>query len=401
MDVPAAAGGELRAKTTLFVRSHSASGRTPESLFLIRAGGLTMRLPPLQQSIRYLRTSDGVQLAWASMGSGPQLVKAANWLTHLQYDLEGPVWQHWMRFFSQHFRFIRYDERGCGMTQWQVPDVSMKHWAEDLREVIEVAVPEGPFTLLGMSQGAATCIAYAVKYPERVSHLILYGGYATGWANRGDEDGWRKYRAIIELVRLGWGSDNAAFRQIFTSRFLPDAKPQQLDWWNDLCRRTTTPEIAAHLMMERAHVDVRDLLSQVKVPTLVIHAVGDDVTPISAGQELASGIPNAEFVQLESRNHVLLEGEPAWTRFKEVVLEFTRREDGRARAPQIFDDLSGREREVLAGLVAGQSNAEIARALSLSDKTVRNMLTRIFEKLGVKSRAQAIVFARDQGFSAR
>ena len=153
------------------------------------------------------------------MGSGPQLVKAANWLTHLQYDLESPVWQHWIRFFSQHFRFVRYDERGCGMTQWQVPDVSMPLWAEDLREVIDVAVPEGKLSLLGISQGAAACIAYAVKHPERVSHLILYGGYPTGWAYRGDEEGWRKYQAIVELARLGWGSDNAAFRQIFTSRF--------------------------------------------------------------------------------------------------------------------------------------------------------------------------------------
>jgi len=164
-----------------------------------------MRTSSMHQAIRYLRTGDGVQLAWASMGAGPPLVKAANWLTHLQYDLESPVWQHWIRFFSQHFHFVRYDERGCGMTQWQVPDVSMPRWSEDLRSVIDVAVPEGPLTLLGISQGAATCIAYAVKHPERVSHLILYGGYPTGWAHRGDEEGFRKYQAIIELVRLGWG----------------------------------------------------------------------------------------------------------------------------------------------------------------------------------------------------
>ena len=354
----------------------------------------------LQQSVRYLRTSDGVQLAWASMGSGPPLVKAANWLTHLQYDLESPLWQHWTRFFSQHFRFLRYDERGCGMTQWQVPDVSMTHWARDLQAVIEAGAPQGPLILLGMSQGAATCIAYAVRYPERVSHLILYGGYARGWAHRDDPEGWRKYQAIIELVRFGWGSDNATFRQIFTSRFIPGATPEQLGWWNDLCRRTTTPEVAAHLMMERAQVDVRELLPQLKVPTLVLHAVGDDVTPISASCELAAGIANAEFVQLDSRNHVLLEDEPAWARFKSAVLEFT----GRNR-PQsgfdLFDRLSGREREVLAALAAGQSNAEIAQALTISEKTVRNMLTRIFEKLGVKSRAQAIVCARDQGFVAR
>jgi pimeloyl-ACP methyl ester carboxylesterase/DNA-binding CsgD family transcriptional regulator len=360
-----------------------------------------MRASTLHQAIRYLRTSDGVQLAWASMGAGAPLVKAANWLTHLQYDLESPVWQHWIRFFSEHFHFVRYDERGCGMTQWQVPDVSVPVWAEDLRSVIEVAVPQGAMTLLGISQGAATCIAYAVKHPERVSHLILYGGYPTGWALRGDEDGFRKYQAIVELVRLGWGSDNSSFRQIFTSRFVPEAKPEQLEWFNDLCRRTTTPEIAAHLMLARSQVDVRDLLSQVRVPTLVVHAVHDDVTPISSSRELAAGIPNAEFVQLESRNHVLLEGEPAWTRFKQVVLEFTGRERSHTANVEIFSELSPREHDVLAALVAGNSNVEIAAQLHLSEKTVRNMLTRIFEKLGVRSRTQAIVFARDSGFLAR
>ncbi|MFL6575080.1 MAG: alpha/beta fold hydrolase [Povalibacter sp.] len=360
-----------------------------------------MSASSLHQSIRYLKTTDGVQLAWATMGSGPQLVKAANWLTHLQYDLESPVWQHWIRFFSQHFRFVRYDERGCGMTQWQVPEVSLPRWADDLEAVISAAAPEGPMTLLGISQGSATCIAYAVKHPERVSHLVLYGGYPTGWAHRGDEEGWRKYQAIVELVRLGWGSENTAFRQIFTSRFVPDATPEQLDWFNDLCRRTSTPEIAAHLMLARAQIDVRDLLAQVKVPTLVIHALHDDVTPISASRDLAAGIPNAEFIQLESRNHVLLDGEPAWTRFKEVVLEFTGRERQDSSEPESFASLSPREHEVLAGLVAGLSNVEIATQLHLSDKTVRNMLTRIFEKLGVRSRAQAIVLARDRGFSIR
>jgi pimeloyl-ACP methyl ester carboxylesterase/DNA-binding CsgD family transcriptional regulator len=352
----------------------------------------------MQQSIRYLKTTDDVQLAWAAMGNGPALIKAANWLSHLQYDLESPVWQHWMRFFAQHFRFTRYDERGCGMTQWKVQDLSMARWIDDLDAVASIAEPQGKVVLLGISQGAATCIGYAVRHPDRVSHLILYGGYPTGWNHRGDAEGLRRYRAIIELVRLDWGSDNAAFRQIFTSRFVPGASAQQLDWFNELCRRTTTPEIAAHLMLARADVDVRELLHQIRVPTLVMHAVGDDVTPLSASRELAAGIPNAEFVQLESRNHVLLEHEPAWSRFKDVVLEFTGRGLQARAADRSFAALSGRERDVLGGLVAGHSNAEIAANLHISDKTVRNMLTRIFEKLNVRSRAQAIVLARDQGF---
>jgi pimeloyl-ACP methyl ester carboxylesterase/DNA-binding CsgD family transcriptional regulator len=351
----------------------------------------------MQQSTRYLKTNDGVQLAWAAMGNGPPLIKAANWLTHLQYDLESPVWQHWIRFFARHFRFTRYDERGCGMTQWQVPEVSVARWIDDLEAVAAVAEPQGPVALLGISQGAAICIGYAVRHPQRVSHLILYGGYASGWAIRGDAEGLSRYRAIVELIRLGWGSNNVAFRQVFTSRFAPDASPEQLEWFNELCRRTTTPEVAAHLMLARSEVDVRDLLHQVQVPTLVIHARDDDVTPISASRELAAGIPNAEFVQLESRNHVLLEHEPAWARFKQVVLEFTGHAPAAKRA-DLFAALSGREQEVLQGLAAGRSNSEIAALLHISDKTVRNMLTRIFDKLSVHSRAQAIVLARDHGF---
>lgn len=357
-----------------------------------------MRKPLLKQSIRYLTTADGVQLAWASMGAGPPLVKAANWLTHLQYDLESPVWQHWIRFFSRHFHFIRYDERGCGMTQWQVPEVSMERWTDDLEAVVSAAVARQPAILLGISQGAAASIAYAIRHPERVSHLILYGGYAAGWAHRGDEDGWRRYRAIVELARLEWGGDNRAFRQIFTSRFVPGATAEQFEWFNDLCRRTTRPDIAAHLMLARAEIDVRHLLSSVRVPTLVIHSVGDDVAPLSCSRELAAGIPDAQFVQLESRNHVLLEDEPAWTQFMDAVLDFTGHASTDEPPDHRLASLSGRERDVLIGLATGRSNAQIAAGLCISDKTVRNMLTRIFAKLGVRSRAQAIVLAKDQGF---
>ncbi|MBL8270888.1 alpha/beta fold hydrolase [Steroidobacter sp.] len=355
----------------------------------------------LRQSIRYVSGSDGVRLAWASTGSGPPLVKAANWLTHLQYDLESPIWRHWIQFFAEHFHFIRYDERGCGMSQWEVPEVSLPRWVDDLELVIDAATLDAPATLLGISQGGAACIAYAVKYPERVSHLILYGGYATGWAKRGDEQGLRRFQAIVELIRLGWGTDTVAFRQVFTSRFAPGASMEQIAWFNELCRRTTTPEIAAHLMLARSEIDVRALLPQLKVPTLVIHAVDDQVTPLNASRELAADIPNAEFVQLESRNHVLLEDEPAWAHFKETVLEFTGR-GAAARSNNThadrFDALSARERDVLNGLVTGRSNAEIASSLFLSEKTIRNIVSRIFEKLEVQSRTQAAVLARDHGF---
>ena len=351
------------------------------------------------QRIRYLRTPDQVRLAWAEAGAGHVLVKAANWLTHLEYEWESPVWRHWMRFFSDHFCFVRYDERGCGMTDWKVGDLSsFERWVEDLESVVEAAGPREPFALLGISQGAATCMAYAVRHPERVSHLVLYGGYARGAARRGDPERERVYRAIVELVRLGWGRDNPAFRQVFTTRFVPGASAEQMEWFNELCRKTTSPEIAAELLEARAAVDCVELLGRVRTPTLVLHSRDDEVVPIAEGRLLAAEIPGAQFVELDSRNHVLLEDEPAWERFREAVLEFTGQGGPQRGEDPAFASLSPREREVLALMAEGLGNAQIAERLSISEKTVRNHVSNLFDKLGVWTRAQAIVFAHDRGF---
>ena len=351
----------------------------------------------IRQKIRYLQTPDGVRIAWSEAGTGPCLVKAANWLTHLEYDLESPVWRHWIELLAGHTRFIRYDERGCGMTDWDVADLSSARWSDDLARVIDAAAPEGPVALLGISQGAATCIAYAAQHPERVSKLILYGGYARGWAKRGDDTAKARYEAICELVRTGWGTDNAAFREVFTSRFIPGATRIQIDWWNELCRKTTRPDVASELLRVRADVEITALLPQIKAPTLVLQAREDHVTPVLEGRLLAAGIPNAEFVELDSKNHILLENEPAWDRFRGAVLEFlgvgTR--DGEDKR---FEKLTARERGILSLIAGGQSNSEIADQLSLSEKTVRNHTTNIFDKLGVFTRAQAMVLARDHGF---
>ncbi|HEX6125152.1 MAG TPA: alpha/beta fold hydrolase [Pyrinomonadaceae bacterium] len=351
-----------------------------------------------QQRIRYVRTEDGLKLAWAETGAGPVLIKAANWMTHLDYELESPVWRHWIRFFGEHFRYIRYDERGCGMTDWTVGDLSLDTWIKDLERVIDAADPKEPFTLLGISQGAAACLGYVTRHPQRVSHLILYGGYARGPFRRNDPDRERMYRAMIDLVRHGWGSENPAFRQVFTSRFIPGGTDEQVGWFNEICRRTTTPEIAARLLELRAEIDITDLLSEVKTPTLVMHSRDDDVVPLSEGHVLAAGIPNAEFVELDSRNHVLLETEPAWSRFQAEVLEFTGHRAMIGGEDPAFAALSRREREILGLITEGRGNSEIADHLSISEKTVRNHVSHLFDKLGVWSRAQAIVFARDRGF---
>jgi pimeloyl-ACP methyl ester carboxylesterase/DNA-binding CsgD family transcriptional regulator len=353
----------------------------------------------LRQRIHYVTAPDGLRLAWAEAGAGPPLVKAANWLTHLEDEWHSPVWQHWMRFFSSHFRFIRFDERGCGMSGWSVSDLSIEQWVDDLESVIEAAHPEGPLTLVGISQGAATCVKYAVRHPERVGKLVLYGGYARGWAYREPLVG-RTYQATADLVRVGWGVENPTFRQLFTSRFFPGGTPQQLQWFNDLCRKTTTGEIAATLLEARAVVDVRDELSRITVPTLIMHANKDEVQPIEEGRLLAAGIPGAEFIELDSRNHVLLEHEPAWRRFCDEFLEFTQARPASVEDPA-FGTLSARERQILTLISGGLSNAEIAGRLAISEKTVRNHTSNVFDKLGVWTRAQAIVFARERGFTDR
>ena len=351
-----------------------------------------------RQRIRILRAQDGAQLAWAEAGEGPLLVKASNWMTHLEFEWESPVWRHWMRFFSSHFRFVRYDERGCGLSDREPPAVSVPRWISDLEEICDAVRTEEPFLLLGISQGTLACISYAVSHPERVSRMILYGGYARGYLRRGNPTVEREYRAIVEAIRVGWGKDNPAFRQLFTSRFIPEGTPEQVAWFNELCRKTVAPAMAADLLQLRGEVDIVDLLGQVRVPTLVIHAADDNVIPVAEGRLLAASIPNAQFVELQSKNHVLLEHEPAWTRFQEAVLEFTSPGTVPASDDDAFSALSPREREVLALLSEGLDNGQIGERLSISEKTVRNHVSSVYDKLGVWSRAQAVVFAREHGF---
>ena len=349
-----------------------------------------------RQIVRYLTTSDGVRLAWADAGSGPPFVKAANWLSHLEFDLESPVWRHWMSFFPAHFRFIRYDERGCGMSDWDVADLSLERRIADLEAVIDAADPGAPVILLGISQGAAVSVLYALRHPERVARMILCGAYARGSLRRGAEDA-KAYRAITDLTHL-WGRDNPAFRQVFTSRFIPEGTQEQLRWFNELCRKTTSPQMARALLTSRGDIDITDRLPEVRTPTLILHARNDEISPISEGRLLAAAIPGAEFVELDSRNHVLLEHEPAWERFQEAVLKFTGQVPKGDTASPAFASLSPREREILTLLADGLPNADIAERLGISEKTVRNHMSHVFDKLGVWSRAQAIVFARERGF---
>lgn len=354
----------------------------------------------MQQTIRFLTTSDGVRIAYATAGEGPPLLKTANWMSHLEFDWESPVWRHWFAFLARGRRLVRHDPRGCGLSDWIDHDLGFERQVSDLERVADAAGLER-FALLGLSQGGAIAVEYAVRHPERVSHLIIYGGYVRGAAHR-DEESLRQSRALIELIRTGWGQDNPAFRQLFASLFLPEANTEQVRWFSDLMKRTTRPEVAARIMESFGTIDVSERLAQVRAPTLIIHARGDGRVPFEQGRMLAAGIPGAQFVALEGRNHILLEDEPAWARFRAVIGEFLgNRPTGVAAeaspAAAALDELTVREREILLLLATGASNLQIAGKLFISEKTVRNHLTHIFDKLRIESRAQAIVLARDHG----
>ena len=353
----------------------------------------------MEQTIRFVNAPDGVKLAYARSGRGPVLLKAANWLTHIEYDWESPVWRPWFSFLAANRSLLRYDPRGCGLSDWTAADLSFERQVQDLESIVDAARLER-FALLGMSQGGSIGIEYAARHPERLSNLIVYGGYPTGWARRGPES-LREGRAMVEMIRVGWTRNTPAFRQLFASLFIPDATEEQAEWFGELMRRTTSPEVAARLLEAFGDIDVMPRLKDVRSPTLVIHVRNDERVPFEQGRIIAAGIPGAQFMALEGRNHILVEREPAWTRFKAVVNEFL--EPGHVTPSAAADgsslarlaELTAREREILTQVATGRSNQQIAAGLFISEKTVRNHLTRVFEKLGVSSRAQAIVFARD------
>jgi pimeloyl-ACP methyl ester carboxylesterase len=256
------------------------------------------------------------------MGEGPPIVKTATWMSHLQFDSESPIWRHWIEGLAAQNRLVRYDERGSGLSDREVGDLSFEAMLLDLESVVDAAHLDR-FTLLGISQGCAISIAYAVKHPQRVSHLILWGGYAQGWRARGDPDEIARSAAMGTLMRQDWGKDNPAFRQLFTAFFVPEATHEQMDWLNELQRKTVSPENAARLYEVFANIDVSAMLHKVTTPTLVLHAHGDQMVPHRCGREISEGIPGARFITLESSNHLLLAHEPAFVRLLDEVRRFT------------------------------------------------------------------------------
>jgi pimeloyl-ACP methyl ester carboxylesterase/DNA-binding CsgD family transcriptional regulator len=354
-----------------------------------------------RQQIRFVRSADGVRLAYASSGAGaPLVVKAATWLSHLEFDWDSPVWRHLLRAMSERGSFVRYDERGCGLSDWIVPELDFDSWVRDLETVVQ-AIGATRFALLGISQGAAVAIAYAVKHPEQVSHLVLHGGYARGRLVRSDSPEQREEaETMCRLAELGWGKQDPSFRQFFTTQFIPGGTPEQHQWFNEMERISTAPANAARFMRAFNTIDVTALLPQVACPTLVLHSQHDVRVPFAEGRLVAMGIPGAQFVPIDSGNHLLLEHEPGWQRWRSAVQEFLHAGDAAAGAGA-FAQLTERQREVLHLLAQGRDNAQIAAVLGLSEKTVRNQVSMLFDRLGVETRAQAIVAAREAGLGGR
>ncbi len=276
---------------------------------------------PRAQSVTFCRTSDNVNLAIGSVGSGPLLLKTANWLNHLEYDWASPIWSPLYGRLAARFRFVRYDGRGNGLSDREVDDISFDGFVRDL-EAVAATLPPEPFVLLGLSQGAASAIAYAVRHPERVSRLILYGAYSRGRNRRGDPVDAETARTLLAMMRQGWGDERSPFMRAFSSIYLPNGTPEQIKWFAEMQQNTTTGALAARLRGACDDIDVLDLLPKVTTPTLVIHARNDKVAAYEQGRTIAAAIPNAKFTTLESENHVPLPGEPAWAQLASEIEDF-------------------------------------------------------------------------------
>jgi pimeloyl-ACP methyl ester carboxylesterase/DNA-binding CsgD family transcriptional regulator len=355
----------------------------------------------MNQDIRFCSANDGVKLAYAVTGDGPPLVMASTWLTHLEHQWRSLAWRPWLDAFEK-FTVLRHDSRGCGLSDRDTDNLSFENWVSDFACVVDAAGYDR-FPIVATCWGGPVAIEYAARYPERVSHLVLYGTYARGRFQVGQPEVTRKARLMLELTRQGWGQENNAFMQVWSSTFQPGGSLDYLQSWAEQMRLATTAEKAVRLLEIGWSADVREAARKLKCPVLAVHAERDRAVPISEGRLLAGLIPHCRFVQLDSQNHMPLLDEPDWPQLIAEIQSFLAKPNAAAsmRSALPLDELTPRERSVLEAIADGLDNCEIATALGLSEKTVRNHITRVFDKIQVQHRYQAIVRARDAGLGTR
>jgi pimeloyl-ACP methyl ester carboxylesterase/DNA-binding CsgD family transcriptional regulator len=352
------------------------------------------------QQIRFCASRDGTRIAYASCGSGPPLIWAAHWVGHLQLSWDSQVWRPWLALLMARHTLIRYDARGCGLSDREVADFSLDRHLEDLEAVVAATRLER-FDLFGVAGGSGIAVRYAARHPEHVTRLVVHGCYARAKLVRAANDDEQRKEALtqIEAVGVGWGMNNPAYRQLFTSQLIPNATAEQFREFNDLIQATTSPANAARILRAFYEVDLREFAPQVRCPALVLHSTHDGRIPFEEGRSLAGLISGARFVALQSHNHLPLEKEPAWRQLVDEVQAFLAQglRSQKPRTP-LQDDITSRESEILELMARGLDNKTIAARLSIAQKTVRNHVSNIFEKLGASSRAQAIIRARDAGY---
>ncbi len=348
------------------------------------------------RDVRFAFAPDSTRLAYAIHGHGSPIVRVATWLTHLELDWESPIWRHWVDRLGDHHTLLRYDERGCGLSDADPGEPTVETWVNDLEAVVDAAGIDR-FALLGISQGAAVGAAYAARHPERVTGLILYGGYARGRRLR---DQGAEEAALVAAARAGWAAADPTFRHVFSMLFLPTGTEEQMAWYDELIRRTTTAEAAVRLIEARGAVDIVAVAPHVKARTLVVHARGDRVVPVEEGCLLAALIPGSRLLLVDSANHILLAHEPAWEQFLDAVDDFLGVPPGPTRPAAVLE-LSPRELEVLELVAAGMTNDAIADRLFVSVRTVERHLSNIYGKLNVSGKsaraAAAAAFALRAG----
>lgn len=354
----------------------------------------------MNPQIRFCRSFDGTRIAYATSGRGAALIHAPYWFGHLEYEWHNPVSRPWIEALSRDHTLVRMDERGCGLSEREVADISFDAIVGDLEAVVEAAGFER-FALLGHSQGGPVVLQYAARHPERVSHIVLFNAYARGWLRRGHPAKVEEYfRARLKLIEAGWEGDEPSYQQLFLSQYLPEATPEDLRSLGDLARQSWSAKTVIRLVHCFSQLDVSSILGSVACPVLLLHSRGCVRVPFEEGRYLASQIPNARLVPLDTANDILLASEPAFATFFGELRAFLPRAAG-APSLERFGQLTGRETDILERMAQGLDNAQIAAHLEVSEKTVRNYITHIFDKLGVENRAQAIVMARESGLGER